>query len=377
MRRRTIVAAIVLTLAATFAGVTVSRHPTPLALPLPPTIEMLTDAVQLTPQPAAQVAALPRLAPLVIGAAEGDAEGWQHVWPGVQWRARFSGTGLRLLFDDPVNRYRIYIDGQPVAIVTRPGDQGLELNGLAHGPHDITVVKINESTTPARFGGFFLPAGTDGLPPPPAAPILIEFIGDSDTVGYGNTVNSQACTAETVFLATDISRSFGPRVATQLGADYRMFARSGIGLVRNYDGSDPGRTMATLYPATPLLPQPQVIVIGLGSNDFVAELHEGEQWSDADALRHDFTRSLVSFVRQRHEAAPEALIVFLAFNEYGPDIRRAHEDAAAELGESGITTVLLPLPKFDRGGCDWHPSENDHALIAQLLIDAIKAKLDL
>lgn len=376
MRRRTIVAAIALMLMATIAGLMVSRPPASLALPLPPTVEVLTDAVQLTLRPAAAVAPLPRLAPLVIGAAEADAQGWKHVWPGVQWRARFSGTGLWLLFDDAVNRYRIDIDGTPVAIVTRPGDQALELNGLARGLHDITVVKISESTGPARFGGFLLPAGTDGLPPPSASSMLIEFIGDSDTVGYGNTVISRTCTAETVFLATDISRSFGPRVAAHLGADYRMIARSGVGLIRNYDGFDPGRTMATLYPAAPLLPQPQVIVVGLGSNDFVAALHEDERWSDADALRRDFTRSLVSFVRQRHEAAPEALIILLAFNEYGPDIRRAHEEAAAELGESGIATVLVPLPKFDRGGCDWHPSENDHSLIAQLLIDAIKARLD-
>ncbi|MFZ0099832.1 MAG: lipase, partial [Gemmobacter sp.] len=247
MRRRTIVAAVALMLIASIAGYSVSQSPAPLALPMPPMIEALTDTVQMTPLPAASVATMPRLDPLVIGATEADAQGWQHLWPGVQWRARFSGTGLWLLFDDSVNRYRIEIDGHPVGIVTRPGNQGIALAGLADGAHDITLVKINESHGPARFGGFFLPTGTDGLPPPPPAPMLIEFIGDSDTVGYGNTVVARACTADTVFLTTDISRSFGPRVAAHLGADYRMIARSGIGLVRNYDGSDPGRTMATLY----------------------------------------------------------------------------------------------------------------------------------
>lgn len=371
MHRRTIATALALTLFAALAGVNLLR-PTPvLDLPMPEMIAVVGGATQISARPTTSVDGMTALEPLVIGVAQRSAQGWLHEWPALQWHARFSGTGLSLLFDDPHNRFRLSVDGTQVAELTRPGRRVVDLSGLAPGPHEVALEKFSESPGPARFGGFFLPPGATALPAPAPPARLIEFIGDSDTVGYANTSDRRICTPDAVFLSTDTGASFGPRAATEIGAGYRLIARSGIGLVRNYDAADPGRTMASLYPSKPGRPQPWAIVIGLGSNDFATVPRPDERWPDTAALRIDFTGALVGFVRQRHAAAPEARIVLVAFTEYGPDIRKAHEDAVAELARGGIDTTLILLPKLDRDACDWHPSPKDHAMIARKLIVAL------
>lgn len=371
MTKRIVALALALILAA-LTGIALRQPPAPEARPLPPVIQPLAGAPQIALLPPSAVNTLPRLAPQVTGLATATPEGLQHDWPGLHLRARFTGTALRLLFDDAANRFRLSLDGRPVAILTRPGNQVVDLTGLPPGPHDIALEKLSESPGPALFGGVFLPPGSTALPPPAPAPRLFDFIGDSDSVGYANTASNRACTPDTVFLATDSSAAFGPRTAAQFGADYRLIARSGLGLVRNYDGADPGRTMTTLYPPPPA-PPPQIIVIALGSNDFSTPLRDGEPWPDAAALRADFTRALIAFTRQRHAAAPKAQILLLVFTEYGADILAAHQAAQAELASTGLATTLVPLPKLGRHACDWHPTLDDHALIAQTLIDAITA----
>ena len=144
--------------------------------------------------------------------------------------------------------------------------------GLSEGEHSIRVEKISESSGPASFGGFFIPDAGGVLAPPPARKRLIEFIGDFDTVGYGNMSDTRTCSGETVYATTDTSNSFGPRVAASMGADYKLIARSGVGLIRNYNGAE-GETMRALlryaapYPAdadgSPDA-RSNMIVIGIG-----------------------------------------------------------------------------------------------------------------
>lgn len=188
----------------------------------------------------------------------------RHHWPGLVIHSRFDGTVAYLVFDDAVNRFRLTVDGarETALILTRPGRAVIELAGLAPGPHDITLEKLNESAAPAGFGGIWAKAAA------PEAPAdrrpLIEFIGDSETLGYGNTAPGRDCTAEAVFLTTDSTAAFPARVAAALGGQARVIAQSGIGIVRNHQGLSPGITMTDLYPldeptaaALPALPEPR------------------------------------------------------------------------------------------------------------------------
>lgn len=312
-----------------------------------------------------------------------EAGGIRHEWPGLYAEARFRGRSVTVRFDDSINRFRITLDGGRGGLVetARPGSADLRLSGLAPGEHVIRAEKISESFAPAVFGGFFIGKEYDALPTPAGPSRLIEFIGDSDTVGYGGTAERRTCTAEQVFATTDSSRSFGPRVAAHFGADYRMIARSGIGLVRNSGGAR-AQTMPDQYPralpndgasVSTTEPTPDIVVVGLGSNDFGSPLQSGEPWRDRQALRQDFQTALIAFLRARHASHPAALVVLLAFGEYGEDLVGAHRAAEEALKLEGARVVLIVLPKLDRRGCHWHPSPRDHALIADKLTAAISA----
>lgn len=308
-----------------------------------------------------------------------------HQWPGFAAEARFDGTAIALRFEDGVNRLRVTLDGGAGGTVTlvRPGAAELSIAGLPPGPHGIRLETLGEAGQPARFDGFFLPPGGRALPPPAPALRRIAFIGDSDTVGYGGTVRNRDCSGEEVFATTDTTQSYPARVARALGAEAVVTARSGIGLVRNYGGADPGRTMARLYPLAlpdgPALPETalaaDVIVIALGSNDFGTDLLPGEPWRDAAALRPDFEAALIAFLRARHAEAPGALLLLLSFTEYGAGITGAHRAAERALAAEGVRVALVELPKLDRRGCHWHPSPDDHALIAGRVTKVIDSAL--
>ncbi|MBB4629138.1 SGNH/GDSL hydrolase family protein [Paracoccus denitrificans] len=335
------------------------------------------QAQLVAPQPG--LAALP--AAVTGRAAAGPSgEGYRHEWPGFHASARFEGTGVTLRFDDSLNRWRVMLDGKAVE-VSRPGRQDLRIEGLAPGPHEIRAEKISEPSGPALFGGFFLGDPAQALPPPDPVPRLIEFIGDSDTVGFANTAERRDCDAEEIYAATDTSRSFGPQVAAALGADYRIVARSGIGLLRNYGGAEPDRTMDRLYPlALPgdgdavALPQrpADIVVVGLGSNVFGSDLAPGEAWRDKAELRRDFGPALADFAAARMQENPGAAMVLLAFGEYGPELVEAHRAASELLAARGLANQLVILGDPRRNACLWHPSAQDHAMIAQTLIEALK-----
>ncbi|WCR09513.1 lipase [Paracoccus stylophorae] len=322
-------------------------------------------------------AAMSPLPARVTGRAARDGDGYLHQWPGFHATARFSGTAVALAIDDSVNRYRVTLDETQI-VLTRVGAGMLRIGGLAPGRHQIRLEKLSESAQIARFDGFFLPAGADPLPPPDRAP-LIEFVGDSDTVGYGNTAPGRDCTPEQQYLATDTSMAYGPMAARALDADYRIVAASGIGLVRNL-GGDHGPAMQDLYDRTiPSRPgtapqQPaDVIVIAVGSNDFAErpDLKEGHQ----NLMRQQriFASRLLRFMRARRAEAPSARIVLLVFGEYGRNLVEAHEEARDAFAADGDRADLLILPELARTACHWHPSLNDHQIIAGMLTDLLQS----
>ncbi|MTH79813.1 SGNH/GDSL hydrolase family protein [Paracoccus aestuariivivens] len=320
---------------------------------------------------------------LVTGRASGGAKGaLMQEWPGFHAEARFHGTMVTVRFADTVNRWRIQIDDGHTSVIelSRPGVNDLRIRGMPEGEHHIRVEKISESSMPTSFGGIFVDEGSQALPAPDARPKLIEFIGDSDTVGFANTALRRDCTEEEVFSATDTSRSFGPQVAHALDADFRMVARSGIGLVRNYEGVSPQATMTTRYPlALPSEPsatrladrKADIVVTALGSNDFGSSFTDNEQWSDKDTLSRDFGTALIGFLRDRVRENPGALQVLLAFGEYGDPLVMPYLRAESALKSDGARAVLVTLPKLQRNACLWHPSALDHELIAKQLLAAV------
>lgn len=196
---------------------------------------------------------------------------------------RFVGRTLALRMADASteNYVKVWIDGepQPKFRLDAPGGLYSLAEGLDSGEHTVEVVRLTECFLGLiQFQGFELDPSGEALPWPEAADRRIEFIGDSITCGYG--VEASDPNARFEASTENFCDAYSGLTARQLKADYLVVARSGIGMVRNYNGPYEGseETMPKIYPETFYQVEgapwdfsrfvPQVVCINLGTNDF-------------------------------------------------------------------------------------------------------------
>ena len=323
----------------------------------------------------------PDMQPLAVhvgGRVAAAADGFTHQWPGVYFEAAFTGTSLTLQFDDSANEYRLLIDGLAPIALPQPGQTDVQISGLAPELHQVRLEKVTESVSETgRFAGFYLAAtATPGTVPARAR--QIEFIGDSDMTGYGIHSDSRDCTADQVRLLSDTQIGYPALVAKHFDADYQINAISGRGIVRNYDGFDPGIALPLVYgfslPATGAVTadpswQPQIIYLALGGNDFATPLHDGEHWADTDALIADFTKTYSRFITLLHRDQPQASILIAM--PYGPVIPQALApdftasfqtallNTAGQIGLNHIDFLTLTDTDAQFTACHNHPTVRD------------------
>ncbi|MFI6209035.1 SGNH/GDSL hydrolase family protein [Streptomyces sp. NPDC051041] len=322
-----------------------------------------------------------RTAGRVKRAADGSV---QYTWPGIAFEGRFRGTGVGIALDDSVNDYDIQIDGTTVGTLVTPGRTTSWVKDLTDTEHTVRLVKRTESPwAVGRFGGFLAARGGKILPAPAARSRQIEFIGDSFTAGYGNASGTRDCSANGgVDRNSNADLAFGPLTARKLDADYQQNAFSGRGMVRNYNGGDPGTDYRTYYDRAllnvdgdvwrkPRDWRPQVVVIGLGINDFSTPLHPGEPWTTQSELITAYTNAYHGFLdklRTRYGSrtflvVSATLVAGTAFAETARDIVRERNAQ----GDDRVSYWYYDDPGLDRLGCDWHPSLHDHRIISGLL----------
>ncbi|WP_294091832.1 SGNH/GDSL hydrolase family protein [Sphingomonas sp.] len=317
--------------------------------------------------------AIPDEMPLVVQTpGRVSAEG-RFGWPGVYFESRFRGGDVTVAVDTGGEPVRLLVDGEVRATLAEPRETRFTVSGLGNGEHAVRLEKVTESQSGGpRFLGFW----TRGvaLPVKPRAR-HIEFIGDSHTVGYGNTSPTRDCDGARVRATTDTQLAFGPLAAKALGADYRVIAYSGYGVVRNYAGKAPGDNLPARYPRivpgeTAVLPaaadrawRPRVIVINLGTNDFSTALKPGEAWGSADQLHADYRAKYMAFIRRLKREQPQAKFVLMAAENFAPDV----EAVAAQAG-----AAMLRVPALELTGCNWHPSLKDHRTMAGLIEGAVQ-----
>jgi lysophospholipase L1-like esterase len=319
---------------------------------------------------AAQVQALPvHVEGRVVREADGS---FRFGWPAVYFEARFWGSAVAVAVESGTDFYRLLVDGRERLLLKRPVGGRLTVSGLAPGEHVVRLEKLTESQSGGgRFRGFFLAASGRRLSPPHHKG-AVEFVGDSFTVGYGDTSSKRSCTAEEVHDTTDTQRAFGPTVAKRLGLDYRVIAYSGFGIVRNYNGNRPGESLPLLYPRiipgepTPVEAargawRPKAIVVNLGTNDFSTPLHAGEAWASAEALHAAYRAAYTQFARRLMAAQPQARLVLMGGPTFAADV----EAVAKALASPRVRTLRFGGLALD--GCDWHPSLKDHEKVAALL----------
>lgn len=317
---------------------------------------------------------LPQATPLAVhvgGRVVADAKATIFGWPGVYFETRFRGPTLKVVTVPNADHLRLLVDGKPRHVLKGSGAIVVTLTGLGPGDHVARLEKVTESQSgSARFGGFFAEGGA----PLPATPRerQIEFIGDSHSVGYGNTSLTRTCTEQEVHDTTDTQQAFGPLLAKRLDADYRVIAYSGYGVVRNYAGHKPGENLPFLYdraiPGDPAPAaadgawRPQIIVINLGTNDFSTPIKPGEAWADAAALRADYRAKYVAFIQRLRASQPQARLVLMAAENFRGEVAQVAAATGATLVDSG------PL---ELTGCNWHPSLKDHRAMADRVAAAL------
>lgn len=307
--------------------------------------------------------------------------GWLATWPGVHWTLRFSGQALAVRLDDSVNHWVLELDGKPaLQIPPEPGERTVWLRGLVPGAHEARLIKRTESSgRAARVVGFELGGST--LLPPPAKQPYVEFIGDSFTAAMGNLSTERRCSNEEIAARTDTSQGYAVLSARALGLDWRIHARSGAGLLRNWDGSRPGETHGTDYAralqdrmGAPEAEAPaQAYVIALGINDYSTPVKPGEP-RDAAQLDADFERSyaeLIARVRQRSPAAPIVLIT--APLRQGDKLRPAVARIAA--AQQDPLLQVLDWGDIAGQGCGGHPDLKDHQQMAAKLTTLLRQSL--
>ncbi|GAA2847577.1 lipase [Actinoplanes cyaneus] len=305
-------------------------------------------------------------------------------WPGVYFEGRFRGTSVGLKLDDAVNDYDVQVDGGPPATLVTPGATTQWITGLSRGDHTVRLAKRTESPwNAALFGGLVPGPGGRILAAPAARHRQIEFIGDSWTAGYGDMSTSRDCSGEGVLTRnSNADQAFGARTAKALNADYQINAWSGIGMVRNYNGSSPGTDYRTYYDRAlqaadesvwrrPASWHPQVVVIGLGTNDFSTPLNPGEKWADDAALAADYVAAYQGFLdklRKRYGPATRFVLTYpdLSYRTtaLADSVQRIVRDRHDRVSALYYDNAALGL---DLLGCDWHPSSHDHAILAGTL----------
>uniref|UniRef100_A0A7V4XSN4 GDSL family lipase n=1 Tax=Acidobacterium capsulatum TaxID=33075 RepID=A0A7V4XSN4_9BACT len=354
----------------------------------------LTSAGLAAPISVHEVAQPPVLHPLAMqtggrmlltrasNAVEFGGEQYTSQWPGSYFRAAFRGRDVYFRVGKAHEILHIRVDGQKIATLVKPSPGVYEVDGLSDAHHIVGVYVATESqAAPNTFDGFAIPALEKALRLP-RPKRQIEFIGDSYTVGYGNLSPTRACTTQQVWARTDDTQAFGPLVARHYHAAYQVDAISGRGVVRNYNGFA-ADTVPEAYPYTLFNKQqryenpawkPQVIVVGLGTNDFTTKLHAGEPWKTRDALHADYEATYAKFLKKLRARDPHALVIVWAADVANGEVATEASKVVDHLqGQGDKNLVFVEIRGLQFHACNSHPTLQDDKTIAQRLIEIIDA----
>ena len=304
----------------------------------------------------------------------------QYTWPGVYFEGRFRGTSVGISLNDATNYYDVQIDGRTVSTLVKPGRTTHWVRGLSNGEHRVRLVKRSESPWAAgEFDGFVGAV----LTKPAARTRQIEFIGDSLTAGYGNLSTTRDCSTNGgIDRNSNADLTFGALTSRALNADYQINAISGRGMVRNYGGGDPGVSYRNFYDRAllnvdgdvwqnPGTWRPQLIVVGLGTNDFSTALKPGEQWPTPERLVAAFKSAYQGFLDKLRARYGSGATIVVSVPEATGTFADAARQVVQERGDSRVRYWNYADPAIDRLGCDWHFSQRDHRLISGLLTEYI------
>jgi lysophospholipase L1-like esterase len=322
-----------------------------------------------------------------------NAAGPRFAWSGTGFVATVSGTTVSVKLrtsgsSDPVY-FQPVIDGTPgPRFAVANGDQTVTLaSNLADGDHAVELYRETEG----RYGISIFEGFTDGTPrAPPASPgRLIEFVGDSITAGYGALGSEQhpnygpdpdgGCLFSTQ--TESAYTTYGAIAARRLGADPSLIAVSGWGMYRD-NGNATSNVLPAVYAdelglqATPpwsFQPDPQAVIINLGTNDFAM----------GDPGQTQFEGAYSAFIATVRGKYPDAWI----FCTVGPLLFGTELATATSYLQAVVSNAQtagdMKVQFLDFGqqnttlgtGCQYHPNATEHQAMATKLVAALRSAL--
>lgn len=357
---------------------------------------------------------------VIMGRAQALADGTKLLsWAGTTINTRFTGpsvtASMQVTDGKPVNFFQITLDGNVEVRAVEATDTNQTFTALTpDGNHELSVTKLNEAMDGELIFGGFTPAdGGSLLPTRTLSGRRIEFIGDSITCGYGNegyittkmltdstNADQNSLRSCTDFLGKDVYEvssaylAWGPVVARNFSADWRLICWSGKGVYRNADNTTTdlmpdvyNRSVATDSNTTYDMSSwvPQAVVINLGTNDFgsVAQSNSGGP-PDIDKFMANYIR-LLKQVRKNYPSAWIFLATGPMLSDYYPTtfkalttMRETLNKIIAKAGDDRVKFFEFPLnitSDSDTTGCEWHPDVDQDSTMALHLEVAIQQYL--
>lgn len=313
--------------------------------------------------------------PQLLGRVDLQGNEYRMTWPGTGIQGKFQGTDLQFKVLDSINYFRVEIDGQVQnAITPAPGERLFHFE-LKPGIHQFQIFKQTESRlAPALIKDISILGGT--WMELPAKKLKFEFYGDSYTAAMGNENPSRECSWEQSMAKTRLDLGFAVLLARHFNADFEINAASGMGIERNWNGNYPEINFRMLAPRllenseipAPMDSSADLLVIGLGTNDFSTPPQAHETWTKA-SLREAFVQDYTEMVWNLHQNKSKAQII-LSSHDVWPDhaLIPAVREIQARLAQKGLQVAVVEFDSLEVGGCYWHPSLHDHQRMADALI---------
>ena len=284
----------------------------------------------------------------------------------------------------------VMMDGAPVArFPLLPGTHRYPLLAGMDGAfsHEISILRDTQPSYDEDGPVYLNAVYTDGEPArPKERELLIEFIGDSLTVGEGCLGPESAEEWRMIWISH--MPAFPTLVSESLRAEKRVVALGGWGASRSWDNqpdSRLGRIYDRLCAVTPGgdVPAPDAnserpadaVVINLGTNDASALAKmEGAERADAQRDLREKAAELLCQVRSRYPRAAILWAYGLCGTQAEPFIQAAVEDRKAAGDQN---TRYLSLTPAASNGSRMHPSRDAHRLAAKEIAEALKEMLQM
>jgi hypothetical protein len=292
-------------------------------------------------------------------------------YSGISIRACFTGSSISVLLNDESNNNQFYVLLDGVCVKRLKVDSGMHTYPVATGLndtiHEVELFRLTEQMFgKTQFCGFILSHGGKLVEIKNQRKLLIEFIGNSITCGYGN----EGKVGELFIPATENHyMTYAAIVSRSFNARHLAVCKSGIGVYRNYDGPLDGSVdcMPRIYdqiflsdkePEYNFSEKPDLICIDLGTNDFSTNGGDSARWVSAYL-------NFITTVQTKNKEAD--IICLLGPMLSGNDLERVRKyllgvvEIANKKGTGKVYFFEMSQQQGDLGiGTDYHPTVAQH-----------------